>query len=330
MNANSWVIVDLRWITNLAPGAARPPIGIPFLFLVFVVYSYYEETLMKLEELEQELFRNLTQIVTRSKELECHPLLIGGYAVRAYARMRKRVTEDLDLVISRHDQGNFIAALKALGYEYRPETAFGGIKATKPMAGRSLELHISVDKVWDISSDKTYPLPADIFTSGQLRPVEPYSERSETTVQAPVIPLEDLLILKLMTLRELDTVDTIALLLENPEQVNITSYRRKVVTAELTQHINVRIEAISQLLKSGQANEVWKKYIGIELSHKEIETALTALKKLIIPTEFICPTSNSPQKHTFKTDAPRIDNLGNLYAFCPVHTYTCYELVVPL
>ena len=283
---------------------------------------------MKLEELEQELLRNLTQIIARSEELECHPLLIGGYAVRAYARMRKRFTEDLDLVISRHDQGNFITTLKALGYEYRPETAFGGIKATKPVAERFLELHISIDKVWDISSDKTYPLSEDTFASGQLRPIEPYSEGLETIVQAPVISLEDLLILKLMTLRELDTIDTIALLLENPEQVNIASYRRKVVTAELTQHINARIETISQLLKSGQANEVWKKYMGTDLSRKETETVLTALKKLVIPTEFICPTSNSPQKHTFKTDAPRIDNLGNLYAFCPIHTYTCYELAV--
>lgn len=282
---------------------------------------------MKLEELEQELLRNLAQIIGRSEELECRPLLIGGYAVRAYARMRKRFTEDLDWVISRYDQGNFIAALKTLGYEYRPETAFGGIKATKPMAGRSLELHISVDKVWDISSDQTYPLPEDTFATGQLRPIEPYSERSETIVQAPVIPLEDLLILKLMTLRELDTIDTIALLLENPKQVNIASYRRKVVTADLTQHINARIEAISQLLKSGQANEIWKKYMGTDLSSREIKTALTTLKKLIIPTEFICPTSNSPQKHAFKTDTPHIDNLGNLYAFCPIHTYTCYELV---
>lgn len=281
---------------------------------------------MKLEELEQELLKNLAQIVARSEELECHPLLIGGYAVRAYARMRKRFTEDLDLVISRHDQSNLIAALKALGYEYRPETALGGIKASKPMAGRSLELHISVDKVWDISSDKTYSLPEDIFASGQLKPIEPFSGE---IVQAPVIPLEDLLILKLMTLRELDTTDAIALLLENPKQVHIVSYRRKVVTAELTQHINTRIEAISQLLKSGQANEFWKKYMGDDLSHKEVEIVLTALKELVIPTEFICPTSNSPQKHTFKTDAPRIDNLGNLYAFCPVHTYTCYELAVP-
>lgn len=284
---------------------------------------------MKPEELERELLRNLAQIIGRSQELECRPLLIGGYAVRAYARMRKRFTEDLDFVISRHDQGNFIAVLKALGYEYRPETAFGGLKATKPMAGRSLELHISVDKVWDISSDQTYPLPEDTFDSGQLRVVESYSGEMEATVQVPVIPLEDLLILKLMTLRELDTVDTIALLLENSEQVHIASYRGKVVIAKLTQHINARIEVISQLLKSGQANEVWKKYMGTDLSSGEIRTALTALKKLVIPTEFICPTSNSPQKHVFKTDAPRIDNLGNLYAFCPIHTYTCYELVSP-
>ena len=152
--------------------------------------------------------------------------------------------------------------------------------------------------------------------------------KPEELEQVPVIPLEDLLILKLMTLRELDTIDTIALLLENPEQINIASYRRKVVTAELTQHINARIEAISQLLKSGQAHEIWKKYMGTDLSSREIGIALTALKKLVIPTEFICPTANSPQKHTFKTDAPRIDNLGNLYAFCPIHTYTCYELAV--
>jgi hypothetical protein len=37
------------------------------------------------------------------------------------------------------------------------------------------------------------------------------------------------------------------------------------------------------LLKSGQANEVWKKYMGTDLSSREMGTALTALKKLIIP-----------------------------------------------
>lgn len=282
------------------------------------------------QEFERELLRNLTQLLERSQELGCHPLLIGGYAVRAYVPVRKRFTEYLDLAISRYDQGKLIAALKALGYEYHPETAFGGIKATKQIAERSLELHVSVDKVWDISSDKTYPLSEDTFASGELRPIKPYSEGPEgLVVQALVIPFEDLLILKLMTLRELDIVDTIAFLLDNPEGGKASLYRRKVVTAGLTQHINARIEAISELLKSGQVKEAWKKYMDTDLTTDEIKVALVALKKLIIPTEFICPTSNSPQKHTFKSDALRIDNLDNLYAFCPIHTYTCYDLAPP-
>lgn len=49
--------------------------------------------------------------------------VIGGYAVRAFTNAYRH-TKDIDMAISKEEQGNFIALLKSLGYELR-DTEFG-------------------------------------------------------------------------------------------------------------------------------------------------------------------------------------------------------------
>ena len=41
---------------------------------------------------------------------------------------------------------------------------------------------------------------------------------------------------------------------------------------------------------------------------------------------FYCPDRKSPRYHVFEAENLYLDNLHSLYAFCPEHTYTSYDL----
>ena len=41
---------------------------------------------------------------------------------------------------------------------------------------------------------------------------------------------------------------------------------------------------------------------------------------------FYCPDANSPARHTFAATEFYIDNAGQVYTFCPEHTFTTYAL----
>ena len=43
--------------------------------------------------------------------------------------------------------------------------------------------------------------------------------------------------------------------------------------------------------------------------------------------QFYCPDRKSPRYHVFEAENLYLDNLHSLYAFCPEHTYTSYDLV---
>jgi len=41
---------------------------------------------------------------------------------------------------------------------------------------------------------------------------------------------------------------------------------------------------------------------------------------------FYCPDANSPARHIFAASKLYIDNAGQVYTFCPEHTFTSYSL----
>lgn len=86
-----------------------------------------------LVEIDRELTDALQQILELCREFDVHPRLIGGLAVRGFAR-RKRFTHDIDLAISRNDKPNFIMVLKRLGFEYQDLSKFEGVKITAQLA----------------------------------------------------------------------------------------------------------------------------------------------------------------------------------------------------
>jgi hypothetical protein len=99
-------------------------------------------------ELDPELEDVLRQLFKACDEFQIAPRLIGGLAVRGHTN-RKRYTHDIDLAVGREDKATLIAILKSMGFEYRDQTAFGGVKAWQQIGKVMVELHISVDILLD-------------------------------------------------------------------------------------------------------------------------------------------------------------------------------------
>jgi len=158
-------------------------------------------------DIDHELKQTLEQFLQLCREFGVHPRLIGGLAVRGFAR-RKRFTHDIDLAISRHDKPNLMALLKQMGFDYQDQSQFEGVKASKRIGDTVIEIHISVEKLWDMTSNQTYTLSSESAEA----PIDDAGE-----LVAPTVSAEDLLILKLMPLRDRDLSDVIALLIDVPQ-----------------------------------------------------------------------------------------------------------------
>ncbi len=220
-------------------------------------------------DIDRELKDELQQLLELCREFDVHPRLIGGLAVRGFAR-RKRFTHDIDLVISRYDKPNLIAILKRMGFEYEDLTQFEGVKATKHIGNKAVEVHISVERMWDMTSKQTYTLSSDssevaIDDAGSLL--------------APAVSAEDLLILKLMPLRDRDMSDVIALLLDVPA-IDARKFWANCKRTNNIRHIAVQLGKLESALKSGDFREAWMDFYGERLSARDVLAVLDKARSL--------------------------------------------------
>ncbi len=221
-------------------------------------------------ELDDELKQTLTHLLTLCREFGVRPRLIGGLAVRGFAR-RKRFTHDIDLAISRHDKPNLVAILKQMGFDYQDQSQFDGVKASKRIGEVAVEIHISVERLWDMTSNQTYTLSPDsdevpIDDAGQLL--------------APTVSAEDLLILKLMPLRDRDQSDIIALLLDVPD-IDARLFWVNCERTANTRHIVMQLKRIEKALTTGDFRDAWADYYGEPLPMRAILTVREKLRRLL-------------------------------------------------
>jgi len=212
-------------------------------------------------DLDRALSETLQELVELCQQYGIRPRLIGGLAVRGYAD-RKRFTHDIDLAISRNDKPMFISILKQMGFEYQDMSRFEGIKATKRIDDTAVEIHISVDRLWDMTSNQTYTLSPDstdvtIDDSG--------------TLVAPAVSVQDLLILKLMPLRDRDMSDIIALLMDLLV-LDAKSFWENCERIGNTNHITAQLTKLENALKSGSFRAAWKEFYGTPLSTRDLLT----------------------------------------------------------
>jgi hypothetical protein len=158
---------------------------------------------MSEEEVERKSLEDLESVLKEAQNQGIKLVVIGGYAVAAYTR-GYRFTKDIDLVADKPALGKLTGLLKGLGYVVR-DTEFG-IAGKKKLNSAFIDLHISVGRIYDISTGKEYPVDASIFKNAKRLIVRGYLSRA-TSLKATVVELEALVILKMMPVgRDKDAV----------------------------------------------------------------------------------------------------------------------------
>jgi len=221
---------------------------------------------MNEEQLESRSLLDIATIIRESKKLSIRLLLIGGYAVAAYTR-GYRYTKDIDLVADKPAIGKLKGLLSSLGYPTR-DTEFG-LAGSKRLNQEFIDLHISVGKIHDVSTNKDYPVDSTLFKNAKRLKLKGYYSKA-TLLRAHVVNLETLLVLKLMTIgRQKDAIDIISLLLDRRNEVNPMSLAKMAEDAGLSKHLLNRVRDYARRLREGELGRIWFSVTASRLPHTE-------------------------------------------------------------
>jgi len=231
-------------------------------------------------ELEAESLRDLKAIVEHSKTQAVTLVVIGGYAARAYTQAQHyRGTKDIDFIALRSDVGRLRGMLASLGYVV--EVTRHGLRATKKGIFGEIKLDIAVDKVVDDSTGKTYYPKENAITNAKLTPIQTqYVENASLKVSALVAPIEDVVIMKLMTsavARPRDKFDVAAMLLDFGDKLDKDTFVSDCENSGLENHTSSRLKDMLVQVKNGGFRIIWIDYSKLTLSH----TQEKRLKKLL-------------------------------------------------
>jgi hypothetical protein len=227
---------------------------------------------------EDKLAEALAEVVCKCDEWQVDLLLIGAFAVRAYAE-RRRLTTDLDFVAPRSAQDSLAALFQLLGYEYSPHTRFGGVQAIKYLDEAKIQVDVAIDAILDQNTGNVYPIPDESFRQKVKLKVMPLE--GGPGVEAYALPLADLLVSKLIASRSQDAADTITIVLTGLSPGVIVDFKRKVRNAELAGCINARLGEMVRLSDRALQN-LMSGYTGGRLTGQEIRKLRPVLRKLRI------------------------------------------------
>jgi hypothetical protein len=223
---------------------------------------------------EAESLKDLEKIIRKSEEWNSNFVVIGGYAVRAYTK-GYRYTKYIDLAAPRCEKGKLTALLKGSGYKVE-ETEFG-LKGRKKIDGGFIDFHISIGEIWDISTNIRYPV--DELGKSEFREISGYFEEGrKMKIRAPVVSLEDLIILKLITRgRERDLVDAISLITDRWGDLDLKRLASKCLKTSLNKHMRKQVLTLIGATRTGEARKMWLSVTGQRLMRK---TEMELIKKL--------------------------------------------------
>jgi len=227
---------------------------------------------------EDRLTEALAEVVRKCDEWQVDLLLIGAFAVRAYAE-RRRLTTDLDFVAPRSAQDNLAALFQLLGYEYSSRTRFGGVQAIKYLDEAKIQVDVAIDAIHDQNTGNVYSIPDESFRQKVKVKIVPLE--GGPGVEAYTLPLADLLVSKLITSRPQDAADAITIALTGLSPDTIADFKRKARNAQLTEHINARLGEIVSLSDRALQN-LMGGYTGGRLTGQEISALRHRLRELRI------------------------------------------------
>ncbi len=229
------------------------------------------------EEVERQSLTDLQEILKQSRKPRIGLLLIGGYAVAAYTS-GYRYTKDIDLIADKPALGRLRGLLKRMGYSIR-DTEFG-IAGSKRYDHGFIDLHISVGRVYDISTRSSFPVDFTAFKGAKRLHVRGFYSKN-SSLKAPVISLETLLILKLIPVgRDKDSVDLISLILDRGKEVDLESVAKAAKASDLDTHLLERVRDFAAKLRMGELDRTWSGMTASRLSHVQRRETLRFLVRL--------------------------------------------------
>jgi len=236
---------------------------------------------MSEEEVEKRSLQDLERTVRAARKLGIKLVLIGGYAVAAYTR-GYRYTKDIDLVADKPAIGGLKGLLKSLGYSIR-DTEFG-LAGSKRLNRGFIDLHISVGRIYDLSTGKEYPIDSSLFKNAKRSTVKGYVSKT-SSLEPLVVDLETLIVLKTMTVgRDKDTVDLLSLFRDKRDDIDIALVAERAKAAGLVEHLLQRIRDYARRLRDGELDQVWANATATRLPNtekREIGRLLSKLAELL-------------------------------------------------
>ncbi len=188
-------------------------------------------------------------------------MVIGGQAVLGYCG-RTRLTKDTDAVSPNEDTGVLIELLTNCGFNVEQSTF--GLRAKRRRDGDQEVLHISLGDIADESrgegnvvrypvSESSYeeavelPLLGLVIDDGLPAPV------------APVLPLEDLLLTKILPVgRTTDMEDVVLLVVTRQEEMSLDKLAERIHAAEeLRRPILERLEHLAEFVRAHPIGTAW-------------------------------------------------------------------------
>ena len=225
---------------------------------------------------EDKLIAALAEVLRKCSELQVDLMLIGAFAVRAYAE-RRRLTTDIDFVATSPSMNTLASIFKSLEYEYYSQTHFGGIQAVKYLGKEKVQLDIAIDSIRDENSGHEYQVPPESFLTETLVEIEPL--QGGTGVMARPLPLADLLACKLIPGRDQDMADVITLTVNGLSPDVIGDFQRKVRQTGLNSLVNARLGAMIRL-SDRELQNLLIGYTGGRLTGQECLTLRRVLRQL--------------------------------------------------
>jgi len=230
---------------------------------------------------ECESLRDLKAILDKAKEWGVELLIIGGWAVNAYVGAY-RYTKDIDLVVKTVDLGHLKALLKQHGYDVEDKQIY--IRGEKRAEDVQLKVHISIGDIVDTSrgSALKYSVDENAYRNAPLLPIRSFhSQCREYELEAPILPLNNLFITKLLPVgRDLDVADVVSMILQHGKELPMDFIANEVRKNDLTDAIQSRIEDVSHDVRSGKLDEIWRAQVATRISKKDRRQILVFLREL--------------------------------------------------
>jgi hypothetical protein len=196
-------------------------------------------------------------------------VVIGAFAVRTYlGRPDRRLTRDIDLLVATGGWPGFRRLLAERGYQvYEIGPWWRAERGTGPGA---TGIDIAIDRVVDMGTFESYPLDPRAAAS-----------RAESGGQPiPVPGIEDLLALKLLSHRDKDLLDVLALLLDAGESLSRDRFVDAIEARDLGIPVRRGYLLLRAEIESGALLGLWAQRFGKPLDPQRAAGALSICEAL--------------------------------------------------